>query len=841
MKFRVTPALVAGFVLTLSSCALIPSSRTKLASKRISAKYNVLFHADNALFSALESRTPESENILEPLSALPPAFLTYDTDTASSAFLDRAEEKAVKAIQKYSLIEAKKEKNEQLDRAYQVLGYTRYFSARPYPALEAFRKLAAQSNRSEAIAMGNLGEAFVFFSLQNFKAAKEALERFEISAAKKSSDRFLASLLAAQIAYEEGAEQVAIETLQKAMTYKAADSIYKRTELVLAKLLEQSGSVQEAQVYYKRLSKDRSYRFAPYRIVSQIAIEDIKAQSDSVYQLSMDRLLKRWNNYDHRALLFRAKGLKSLSGFDDNGLIEVMPERALTFFEAANRLGEPWLQVANFDTLVAFELRRKNYPQALSYLDSLLQRADGVPRAIFAQRTSSRKQIAELLDYLDRIKEIEELIALGQLPEEQRKDTLYHMVRQELEAKRNRERAEMLIDSDLTEDQPEAITEAVEDFYFARPEILRSGKLAFDRIWGPRANVDNWHVISAAPERLMIANEISSAPLKRGATGGEATIELLDNEIEQEVAARLGTIPSDASAIEKLKKEQIESTFSAASIYYYQFGDYENAVSLLNPLLDENQTDLVQANTLYTIYLLSSASHELERERYKKQLLTDFPESLFARHLTSSETGSEQIDAELAGLFDLQRFDLLAIRFDELREQGVRLSPSMALLFAKNQLRTKGLISYEIALEQLRLLYPNSYVSKEAKATLDEFQTLSKQAIQAESSKGRFTLLVDLSDLNSEQQGLKLKELNRILSYQNYLSNAYLDRFDSTHTLAAIHRFVDKKFIDEFISKHLKLIGPLPLYVVEESNYVSAYQIKDWGVIAQAKWSYEDN
>mgnify|MGYP007046306592 CR=1 FL=1 len=65
----------------------------------------------------------------------------------------RAEEKAIKAIQKHSMNIEGKEKNPQMDEAYMLLGKSRYFDERFIPALEAFNYILykyAASDKSNA-------------------------------------------------------------------------------------------------------------------------------------------------------------------------------------------------------------------------------------------------------------------------------------------------------------------------------------------------------------------------------------------------------------------------------------------------------------------------------------------------------------------------------------------------------------------------------------------------------------------------------------------------------------------------------------------------------------------
>ena len=65
---------------------------------------------------------------------------------------DRAEEKAVKAIQKHSIRIDQVQYNRKIDDAYLLLGKARYFDRRFFPALEAFNfLLKSGANRSNFI------------------------------------------------------------------------------------------------------------------------------------------------------------------------------------------------------------------------------------------------------------------------------------------------------------------------------------------------------------------------------------------------------------------------------------------------------------------------------------------------------------------------------------------------------------------------------------------------------------------------------------------------------------------------------------------------------------------
>ena len=822
---RIRLSLFLGLLLTLGSCAIIPSSRTKLQSKRLNAKFNTLYNGEQALLTFLDQRNSNQNNLLESLSPLPDWYFTRQTDTSSNNSLERVEEKAVKAIQRFSIEVGQKEKNDRLDRAYELLGYSRYFNARPFPALEAFRKLSSYSNRSQAIAAGYLGEAFVFFSTKNYPAAEEALDKAEILAPRKWDHRYLALLLRSQIRLESQDPSAALKNLEYALEQKIPDSLLRRTQWVLAQLLQKQNQQVSSNQLLKQLAKDRSYGYAPYRILAQIALTDQENLNTEDYHKALDRMLKRWNNYEDRGLIYRSKGLKELSLFRNDTTANDFLQNAISHFENSNDLGSPALQIANFDTLISFELQRRNYRGARSYLDSLLEHQSLIEPLKLEARQGAHKHISELFVLLDRATEIDTLLAYAELTEEERVSRITSKVRNEIEVKQKQERAEQLLAEIDQEENEDSEIESVSNFYFNNEQLLKSGKLAFERQWGARSNVDYWSLRSVSPERAIADAEIkkSEKPDERVS----APTSVIESEINSAVAQKLGEIPVNQEAVDDLIKEKIEALFTSASIYYYTFEDYLSAVKLLEPLL-EGSSDLIQANTLYTLYLISIDTDEVTAQAYKNRLLKEHPNSLFSRHLNSKGIETIALEQRLAKLYIDRKHQELRITFDSINKAQLRISPSAALLFAKNEFKIAGLEAFEKALEQLRLLYPNSYLSREAIQTLKVINLQSKKAANSNSAKNRVSLVLDVSKMTSKEQVKFQSRLSEALKAQNYLAKAYLEQFDADHTLAVLHRFFETSYIQEFIDNNAELLSLVPLYVLTESEYIAAYQTKNW-------------
>ena len=148
MKNKLKVIILLLFLYGIQACSTQKDRFLNREYHSINTKFNVLFNGKEALdigIAILESQS--QDNFLE---TLPVELITLDGEdvnaTASIPSFIRAEEKAVKAIQKHSINIKGVQKNRQIDKAYLLLGKARYYDRRFLPALEAFNYLAAHGD-----------------------------------------------------------------------------------------------------------------------------------------------------------------------------------------------------------------------------------------------------------------------------------------------------------------------------------------------------------------------------------------------------------------------------------------------------------------------------------------------------------------------------------------------------------------------------------------------------------------------------------------------------------------------------------------------------------------------
>jgi len=150
----------------------------------MSTKYNVLFNGqtafdeaklalDNSYEDNFWERLPiEPLEIEETFIPLPGQPTVASTDKQG---FDKSEEKAVKSIQKHSMVIDGLEKNKQIDEAYLLLGKSRYYLQRFIPALEAFTFGIENYPNANLYRETKIWKAKAHIRLQNEKLAIETL------------------------------------------------------------------------------------------------------------------------------------------------------------------------------------------------------------------------------------------------------------------------------------------------------------------------------------------------------------------------------------------------------------------------------------------------------------------------------------------------------------------------------------------------------------------------------------------------------------------------------------------------------------------------------------------
>ncbi|MGB7842054.1 MAG: hypothetical protein WBL21_04645, partial [Salinimicrobium sp.] len=218
----------------------------------VTAEYNTLFNGNMALQLGIEElnqnyrdnywdilpveRMQVSETVLAPGENINPNFTV-------------AEEKAVKAIQRHSMLIENSEKNPQIDEAYLLLGKARYYDQRFVPALEAFNYVLHKYPLSNTINETKIWREKTNMRLEFNELAIKNLKKILEDEDLEEQNRADASATLAQAYINVGALDSAVTKIKRAAELTGAKDEEARYWFITGQI-------------YNRLGKKDSANFA---------------------------------------------------------------------------------------------------------------------------------------------------------------------------------------------------------------------------------------------------------------------------------------------------------------------------------------------------------------------------------------------------------------------------------------------------------------------------------------------------------------------------------------------------------------------------------------------------
>ena len=224
MKNRLIIITSVLLVLFVVGCSTKKDAFLNRSYHAVSTKYNVLYNGKEALRYGLQELNANYEDNyweqlpIEPLKVdmiLSPG-MSPDTDISPKEF-EKAEEKAVKAVQKHSMVIDRQERNNQIDDAYLLLGKARYYSKRFVPSLEAFNYVIFNYPNANLINETKIWRSKAHIRLQNEEQAIEDLTDLLNDKTLDSDIKEYAHTAIAMAYVQMGNTQQVIDHLNKAV------------------------------------------------------------------------------------------------------------------------------------------------------------------------------------------------------------------------------------------------------------------------------------------------------------------------------------------------------------------------------------------------------------------------------------------------------------------------------------------------------------------------------------------------------------------------------------------------------------------------------------------------
>ena len=802
----------------LSSCSRKKDRFLNRNWHSLNTKYNVLYNGNLALENGLKSiessYTDDYWNILpvERLSVSDP--FEINTNKPSPDF-DRAEEKAVKAVQTHGMNIRGKEKNPQIDEAYILLGKSRYYSGRFIPALEAFNYILFKYPGSSHINSAKIWRAKTNLRLDNDAIALENLNKLLAREDLSKDNRADASATLAQLYISRGATDSALVNLKLANELTNDHALRGRLYFI------------EGQLYNQKAEKD-SANMAFQKII------DLNRKVPRIYRVNA--FLEQIKNFDYREgnLETFREHLKSIENDRENRpfldriyhyianhhLALENDSMAIDYFNKSLRTNtsDTFLKAKNYHSIADQYFDASRYSLSGTYYDSTLvhYQKNSKPYRAVKKRLDN---LQDVIFYESIATNNDSILRLTAMDDQEAESYFKDLIDRMKAAKAQKKQAQSKPSSGYqsTYDKQTKAT----GFYFYQSSTVAYGKNEFRNIWGDRPLEDNWRWSN----KIIIDNASKTIV--------QNTIENQENE-QLTTAYYRNQIPSDPKIIDSITKQRNYAYYQLGLIYKNKFKDYPRSREKLEFLLKQNLEERLLLPVQYNLFkVYNLLPNEVLANQIKQRVISEHPNSRYAQILQNPTSildadsqGPEARYEMLFKLFSEHQFEQVIDGCDiEISNfEGDDIVPKFELLKTSAMGRLYGFNSYQKGLNYISLNYPNSLEGKQAAdILLDLNQRLSNPSFDQQNTSQSYKIVYEFDKTEKDQMTNFVTAISKVINSEEVLRlKVSQDVYDLNTTFVVVHGLKSINGAKGF-AQLLKIDSPeilsKPSFAISTQNY----------------------
>jgi len=410
------------------SCSTKKDTFVSRTYNSITTKYNILYNGNLAFQEGLDKINQQhKDNFWEQLFIEPITFEEKPTSIASFGgnsgspgssntedktltTFDKAEEKAVKAIQLHSMNIGGRERNNQIDEAYLLLGKSRYYTQRFVPAIEAFNYVIINYPYADLIDETRIWRAKTNIRLDNDELAIESL-KIVLSNEKLAPKTKEEAHTALAMAYvKNDSIQKAIQQLTLATNTQINVSQAARNLFILGQIYNSESKKDSAAVVFQKLI---NFKKAPYKfkIYANIDLAKTTTKDSSVTSLisKFKKLIKERENRKYLDALYYQKGLLE----EKRDSLHLALEDFKTSLSIPD--GDNIQKTYTYEKLGDIAFESSLFVKAGAYYDSIIQISENSTDKRIRQIRRKHKSLAALIDFETVLKTNDSVLKLTQV------------------------------------------------------------------------------------------------------------------------------------------------------------------------------------------------------------------------------------------------------------------------------------------------------------------------------------------------------------------------------------------------------------------------------------------
>jgi len=715
-------------LISIISCSAKKDTFLSRNSHIISTKFNVLYNGNIAFDEAKRQldltyednfwkRLPiEPLKIEEDIILLPGQSQTVSNEKQG---FEKAEEKAVKAIQKHSMIIDGLEKNTQIDEAYFLLGKSRYYSQRYIPALEAFTFALDKYPNANLFNETRIWKAKTHVRLQNEDLAIETLNLVlkNIELPEESYEEAHTTL--AMTYTQLDSTHLVIDHLKKSTTYFIDKNQGARNLFILGQIYREQNKIDSSNMVFDNLTYMKKI---PRKYIIHAILERAKnysqADSTSIIVFTLNNLIEDRENRPYLDELYYQIGfIAQEQGYINN---------AYDYYEKSvlYNVRKPYQKSLSYEKLGDLYFDDTNFKIAEAYYDSVLQVSLDQNTKRLRRIIRKKESLTDVIFFENIVSVNDSILELSAMSQEDQKNYFQDYIDQ-LKIKDEEERKRREIEAlntdfgNFNSGEPDQGFQTGK-FYFYNVQSVGMGKQKFKNRFGNRPLVDNWIISGNSGSTINIINE-------------QNTDVVVEDDIRYDLNFYIDQIPTSKIIIDSLTNQRNDAYYNLGLIYKEQFKEYELAANNFEAFLNNNPNPKLILPTQYHLYKTYENFNTELSNKYKDKIVNEYPDSRYTEIILNpksllvsinDEESPQNVYKNAYVCYKEEDYSYALNNVNQALEKfkGIELEPKFELLKAYIIFKIDGETAFVEKLNNLIIDFPNTEESIQAKSVLDKIQ-----------------------------------------------------------------------------------------------------------------------
>jgi len=829
----------------------------------ITTRYNIYFNGNESFKEAkvaLDKKTRDNYTNVIPVYVYPEKTVAL----SFSPQWDRTIEKCSKAITKHSMLIKGEEFCKPIDDTYFLMGQAYFYRQDYNDALRIFSYIINTHKNGNVWADASTWKAQTNLQLNRIEDAEESLEQIRQTIAihknKKYKQHWNAVIADKFIRQKE--YELAVNHLTELEKVYFMDKDFKtRILFILGQLYQKMEQYDEAAKRYKKVIK----RNPVYEMEFNATLNMLYCQKDlkNDAKNKLKNMLKDSRNEEYKDQIFYILAKYDFKKSDTASGIRNL--EASVFWSISNK----YQKTVSALELAEYFFLHSQFIESQSYYDTIL--------AIIPPSFPNYDQIRlragilkELVKNLMIINTQDSLQRMGKMSEKELDQYLNTVITnyQEKEADRTADEADK---AQMMENTKKSNSANRSSWMFYNTTQAKLGEQEFRQRWGRRILEDNWFISDKNSMIFSVDNEESDTETKTDQTESKKDKEMITESSRSSDPTNKQYYIQDIPKTEKdiLQSNELiaNALYTSGFIYYDDLNDKEKANYQWENFLFRFPQHKLKAPTCFQLFKSFTALNNTEKsEYYKNMILTEFPESDFAKIIQNpnyyqeielKKKEAQNFYVALFSLFQEQKYAEVIIE----TEKGLtlyldpKIRKNISYLRAVSLGKLNGNDVLKTELQSVVKTYPSTDIDTLASGVLEALKRyesqinniktvdndstshlLSSEKYVYKETNFHFVIIVtDIKDLKVDKLKLSLNNFNKeYFRLEKFdISNFYID---NTQQMLTISRFENKqKAMDYYLvmksnQTHLLDLNKanrVKIYVISDDNYTIFFKNKN--------------